>query len=38
MAPRPETEYDGFLHFTPTGEHCVLPRWSPTARYRNLAL
>jgi hypothetical protein len=37
-ANRPSTEYDGFLHFTPTGTHCVLPRWSATALYRNLAL
>jgi hypothetical protein len=38
MAPRRETEFDGFLHFTPTGAHCVLPRWSPAAPSRNLAL
>ena len=37
-ANRPSTEYDGFLHFTPTGTHCVLPRWSATALSRNLAL
>jgi hypothetical protein len=27
-----------FLRFTPTGEHCVLPRWSRAAPFRNLAL
>ena len=27
----------GFLHFTPTGAHPVLPRWSPAATSRNLA-
>jgi hypothetical protein len=38
MAPRCKTEHDGFLQFTPTGAHSVLPRWSPAARSRNLAL
>jgi hypothetical protein len=28
----------GFLHFTPASAHCVLPRWSPAAPSRNLAL
>jgi hypothetical protein len=32
-----ETEYDGFLHFIPTGAHCVLSRWSPAAPSRSLA-
>jgi len=36
-ANRPSTEYDGFLRFTPTGTHCVWPRWSATSLSRNLA-
>jgi hypothetical protein len=31
-----ETEYDGFLHFSHTAAHYVLPRWSPAFRSRNL--
>ena len=38
MAPPRGPEYDGFLHFIPAGAHCVLPRWSPEAPSRNLAL
>ena len=26
------------VHFNPTNAHCVLPRWSPAAPSRNLAL
>jgi hypothetical protein len=37
VSPRRETDYDGFLHFTPTGAHCVSPRWSEAASSRNLA-
>ena len=29
---------NGFLHFIPTGAHCVLPRWSESGPSRNLAL
>jgi len=31
---RGPTEYDGFLHFSPTCAHCVLPRWSPAVPSR----
>ncbi len=38
MKPGATPESDGFLHFIPTGAHCVLPRWSRAPPFRNLAL